>query len=441
MTTDGRTRGTLSVRQAAFIGVASMVGAGIFSLLGAAGEVAGSAVWVSFVLAGAVAVLQGYSFAKIGSRYPSAGGLLEYVVRGFGNGHVTGVIAWLVLAVNAIITAMVAVSFGSYASAAVGAEDTMWMTKAFAALLILAMATLNAFGSQAVARVQSVVVVVVIGILSVFAVATLANADFALLAPSGYPPVGDIVASVALTFFAFLGFGVITFTAAQLADPPRQLPRAVYLALGIATTIYVAVALGVFGTLTTDEVIASGGTALAVAAEPVLGQAGYTLMTVTALFATAGATNAGLYPAAGLCEHLASIGQFPPFMARRFGGRAPAGLIITAAAAIVLAVGFDLNAIASIGSAVALVVFTLIGVGHLRIRSETGASAAILVLGILSAAVVLLMFLPTLAEEPATVVAIVYILVQSIVLDLLWKRARDSRADRAPSQGSTGETP
>ena len=441
MTTDERTRGTLSVRQAAFIGVASMVGAGIFSLLGAAGEVAGSAVWVSFVLAGAVAVLQGYSFAKIGSRYPSAGGLLEYVVRGFGNGHVTGVIAWLVLAVNAIITAMVAVSFGSYASAALGAEDTLWMTKAFAALLILAMTTLNAFGSQAVARVQSVVVVVVIGILSVFAVATLANADFALLAPSGYPPVGDIVASVALTFFAFLGFGVITFTAAQLADPPRQLPRAVFLALGIATAIYVAVALGVFGTLTTDEVIASGGTALAVAAEPVLGQAGYTLMTVTALFATAGATNAGLYPAAGLCEHLASIGQFPPFMARRLGGRAPAGLVVTAAASIILAVGFDLNAIASIGSAVALVIFTIIGAGHLRIRSETGASAVILVLGILSAAVVLLMFLPTLAEEPATAIAIVFILVQSIVLDLLWKRARDSRADGAPSQGSTGETP
>lgn len=441
MTTDERTRGTLSVRQAAFIGVASMVGAGIFSLLGAAGEVAGSAVWVSFVLAGAVAVLQGYSFAKIGSRYPSAGGLLEYVVRGFGNGHVTGVIAWLVLAVNAIITAMVAVSFGSYASAALGAEDTLWMTKAFAALLILAMTTLNAFGSQAVARVQSVVVVVVIGILSVFAVATLANADFALLAPSGYPPVGDIVASVALTFFAFLGFGVITFTAAQLADPPRQLPRAVFLALGIATAIYVAVALGVFGTLTTDEVIASGGTALAVAAEPVLGQAGYTLMTVTALFATAGATNAGLYPAAGLCEHLATIGQFPPFMARRLGGRAPAGLVVTAAASIILAVGFDLNAIASIGSAVALVIFTIIGAGHLRIRSETGASAVILVLGILSAAVVLLMFLPTLAEEPATAIAIVFILVQSIVLDLLWKRARDSRADGAPSQGSTGETP
>src|SRR5689334_16313648 len=69
----------LSVRQAAFIGVGAMVGAGIFALLGAAGEVAGAAVWLSFLIAGFVAVVQGYSFAKLGARYPSAGGLLEYV--------------------------------------------------------------------------------------------------------------------------------------------------------------------------------------------------------------------------------------------------------------------------------------------------------------------------------------------------------------------------
>jgi amino acid transporter len=69
----------LSMREAAFIGVGSMVGAGIFALLGAAGAVAGAAVWVSFLLAGGVAILQGYSFAKLGARYPSAGGLLEYV--------------------------------------------------------------------------------------------------------------------------------------------------------------------------------------------------------------------------------------------------------------------------------------------------------------------------------------------------------------------------
>ena len=436
MTSDAPKRGTLSVRQAAFIGVASMVGAGIFSLLGAAGEVAGSAVWLSFLAAGAVALLQGYSFAKIGARYPSAGGLLEYVVRGYGNGHITGIIAWLVLAVNAVITAMVAVSFGSYASSAIGAGDPAFTTKLFAVLLIAVMSGLNALGSQAVARVQSVVVVVVIGILSVFAVATLTNADVAMLAPSGYPALGDIVASVALTFFAFLGFGVITFTAAELADPPRQLPRAVYLAIGIATVIYVAVALGVFGTLTVDEVIASGGTALAVAAEPVLGQAGFWMMTVTALFATAGATNAGLFPAGGLSEHLVSIGQFPPFLARRLGGRMPAGLAVTAVASAVLAAGFDLNAIASIGSVVALVIFAFIGVGHLRIRRETGANGLILGLGVLSAVVVLVMFVPTLVEEPLTVVALVVVLAQSAILDFLWKRSRDAHPPVSPASAS-----
>ena len=424
---------SLSVRQAAFIGVGAMVGAGIFSLLGAAGEVAGSAVWVSFLIAGAVAILQGYSFAKFGARYPSAGGLLEYVVRGYGDGHITGIIAWLLLFANAIITGMVAVSFGSYASEAF-ADGTEGWSKVFAVVVVLAMTVLNVVGTRAVARAQTVVVVVVIGILSIFAVSTLANLDPDLLRISDYPPLKDIVASVALTFFAFLGFGVVTFTAKDLADPAHQLPSAIYLALGIATVIYVAVALGVFGTLTVDEVIESGGTAIAVAAEPTLGRAGYWMMTVTALFATTGATNAGLYPAAGLAEAMAGSGQFPPVLGRRFGGRAPAGILLTAAIAIVLAVGFDLSAIASIGSAIALLVFTMVSIGHLRVRAETGASLVVLALAILSTVVVLATFVTTtLVEEPATAITLAAILVVSVGIDLGWKRDRSRRMPAGPA--------
>jgi amino acid transporter len=206
----------------------------------------------------------------------------------------------------------------------------------------------------------------------------------------------------------------------------------VYLALGIATVVYVAVALGVFGTLAVDEVIESGGTALAVAAEPVLGTAGYWLMSVTALFATAGATNAGLYPAAGLCEQMATTGQFPPLLGRRFGGRAPAGILVTAAVAIVLAIGFDLTSIASIGSAIALVVFTLVTAGHLRVRAETGARASVLVLAIVATVVVLVTFaFTTLVDEPATAVALAVILLLSIALDVGWKRTRDARTASA----------
>jgi amino acid transporter len=426
----------LTVRQAAFIGVGAMVGAGIFALLGAAGEVAGSAVWVSFLIAGVIAGLQGYSFAKLGARYPSAGGMLEYVAKGFGDGHFTGITSWLTYSANAIVTAMVAVSFGSYASALFAGENKVW-AKVFAALIIIVMTVVNIVGSKLVARAQTVIVFVVLGILTFFAVVTLVNMNPSLLAPSGYPPLRDIISSVALTFFAFLGFGIITFTAKDLAKPARQLPRAMYLALGIATVIYIAIALGVFGTLTVDKVISSGGTALAVAAEPTLGKAGYWLMSVTALFATAGATNAGLYPAAGLSERLAETRQFPPLMARKLGGRVSAGLLIEAAACLILAVVFKLDAIASIGSAVALLIFTLITAAHFRVRSKTGASAAVLTVAIVAAGGVLLTFVfTTLIHEPASMVTLGVILVLSAGLDFGWKRVRSDRT--AQVQVGTG---
>lgn len=429
--TEPETRSYISWPQAAFIGVAAMVGAGIFSLLGAAGEVAGAAVWLSFALAGIIAGIQGYSFAKLGARYPSAAGLLEYVRQGFGDGHFTGIAAWMTYSVNTIVTAMVAVSFGSYASAMFANESKVW-AKVFAALIVLIMVGVNIMGSTLVARAQSVIVFIVIGILAVFAVVTIANMDSSLLAPSGYPPLREIFSSVALTFFAFLGFGIVTFTAKDLREPSRELPRAMYLALGIATVIYIAVSLGVFGTLTVEKVIASGGTALAVAAEPSLGQAGYWLMSVTGLFATAGATNGGLYPAAGLCEQLSSSGQFPPLMGRRLRGRVPVGLLITAAGAVVLAVGFSLTAIASIGSAAALLIFFLVTVGHFRVRSETGARVSVLVLGVVTTGLAFLTFVfTTLIGEPASAVTLVVILLLSFSLDFGWKRRRDAAGTKA----------
>ena len=289
------------------------------------------------------------------------------------------------------------------------------------------MTALNIVGSEAVAKVQTVIVYVVLGILTLFAISTLANLDPDLLDPSGYPDFADIVSGVALTFFAFLGFGVVTFTAKDLPDPAHQLPRAMYLSLGIATVIYVAVALGVFGTLSVEEVISAGPTALAVAAEPTLGRAGYWLMTVTGLFATTGATNAGLYPAAGLCEHMVGKAQFPPLLGRRFAGRAPAGLLLTALIAIVLAAFFDLSSIASIGSAIALMVFTLVSVAHVRARGETGANLALLVTAIGATVSVLVAFaLTTLVDEPGTAVAIVVITAVSVGLDLATKRRRPS---------------
>ena len=76
----------ISVLGAAFLGLGAMVGAGIFALLGQAGAVAGSAVWLSFLIAGVIALLLGYTVAKLGVRYPSSGGIVTYLVKGFGTG-------------------------------------------------------------------------------------------------------------------------------------------------------------------------------------------------------------------------------------------------------------------------------------------------------------------------------------------------------------------
>jgi L-asparagine transporter-like permease len=157
------------------------------------------------------------------------------------------------------------------------------------------------------------------------------------------------------------------------------------------------------------------------------------MMSVTALFATAGATNAGLYPATGLAGQMAEVGQFPPLMGRLVGGRASMGLLVTAVSAVIMAVFFDLNAIASIGSAVALVVFALVTWGHIRIRGETGARLPMLILAELTTGVVLVAFtFTTLVHEPGTAVALVAILLLSLILDLGWKRRRDSERGSEP---------
>lgn len=146
------------------------------------------------------------------------------------------------------------------------------------------------------------------------------------------------------------------------------------------------------------------------------------MMSITALFATAGATNAGLYPATGLADELTADGQFRPLMGAR-SGRLPNGLLLTAIGSVGLVLFFSLSAVASIGSAIALVVFALITAGHIRVRRETGAQIWLLLLGVLSSGIVLLAFdFTTLVEEPGTAITMVVVLILSILFDFLWKR-------------------
>jgi amino acid transporter len=426
----------VSVRGAAFLGIGAMVGAGIFALLGEAGAVAGAAVWLSFLLAGVVSALLGYMVVKLGVKYPSSGGLIAYLLQGFGNGRLVGIASWLgYFAAIVIVCSMVAVSFGSYATSLfIGDDAGAGWDNLFTTGIVLAMVGINIVGAKFVDRAQSLIVVLLLGTFAVFSAVTLADIDLDLLAFSGYPPFSDIIASVALTFFAYLGFSVITFSVGDLRDPEHELPKALYLALGVTTLTYVLISLGVFGTLTVDEVIGYGETAIAEAARPALGDAGFTIMAIAALLATSSSVNATLYASGGLTAMLAEVGQFPTFFGRSSRLGAHAGLLVTAAIVLVVSNLVDLSAIASVGSACSLLIFLLVGIAAFKLRAETGSSVAIILLAIAATAVVLVFFgIDTLRNEPETFVAIVLIAGLAVVLDLVWKRARkEPPASSAP---------
>jgi amino acid transporter len=417
----------MTVRGAALLGVGAMVGAGIFALLGEAGAVAGAAAWISFLLAGIVSVLIGYNVVKLGVRYPSSGGLFEYLLQGFGNGRLLGIAAWLgYMSAVLIVCSMCAVSFGDYAvSLFVSDGGADWWDNVFTTAIVVAMALVVVVGPQLVAKAQSLIVFVMVGILAVFVAVTLPSIDLDKLAFRGYPPVSDIVASVALTFFADLGFSVITFAAGDMRDPAKDLPKAMNRALGVTTIVYVLVAVSVFGTLTVAQVVQYGPTAIAEAGRPALGDAGFTMIAVAAMVGMAGSVVATLYASSGLTGMLSDVGQFPPFFGRGSRLGAKSGVLISAAVVLLVANTVDLSAIASVGSACSLMIFVLVGVAGYRLRSLTGGSAAIILLGVAVTLVVLAFFaVDTFRNAPQTFTAIVVIAALAVGLDLVWKRAR-----------------
>ena len=182
------------------------------------------------------------------------------------------------------------------------------------------------------------------------------------------------------------------------------------------------------------QVVEYGETAIAEAARPALGDAGYTIMAIAAMLSTAGATNATLYASGNLTGMLAKEGLFPPFFGAGPRRGLPRGLILTAAVVLVVANTVDRSAIASVGSATALVIFLLVGGAGFRRRHDTGSNTVIVLLAIAVTAIVLAFFaVDTLDSSPETFVAIIAIAVLAVVLDAVWTRARD-RGGSAPDQ-------
>lgn len=429
---------TVSFWSAVAMGIGAMVGAGIFALLGEAGAIAGSAVWISFLIGGGIAVLSGYSMGRLGARYPTAGGVVEYLVQSFGVGRFSGAMSIMMYIAAIVAVSLVARTFGTYAHALVGAGSPAWLVEVFAAVIVLAFMFVNLEGARSMTRLENVIVLVKMVVLVGFAVIGIAYLSPERLAPSTYPPVLKIFYSVAVTFFAYEGFRIVTNAAEDMPDPERTLPRAIMTAIALVMIVYVAIAIGVFGNLPPDRVLAAKEFALAEAARPILGALGFKVVAISALFATASAINASLYAVTNVTYRLAKLGELPAALAEPIG-HSREGLVVSSALIIALAVFFDLSAIASIGAISMLIIHLVVHVGHLRLVHETRASPLLVSLAVLAnAAAIILCCYSLVYASPLLLVWIASFFVLAFATEFILKHLTDRNVlARSDGRGTT----
>ena len=367
---------------AIFLGIGSMVGAGIFIVIGQAGAIAGSFVIVSFFIAGIIALLCGYSLSKLAIRYPSRGGIIEYLVQSYKEGFFSGALGVLFYISQLVALAAVAKSFGTYGATYMQGGVTPFNVNLFALSILLIFVLINLAGASFVARSESVIVVIKLGALLIFTVSALFFINPQNFSLSDTPKVINVFFALGLTFFAFQGFSVITNSVEDMKDPSKIMLKSMVLAIILVGILYIAVSIAVFGNLSLDNVIKSKDFALAEAAKPVFGELGFKIMAATALLATASAINATLYAVTQISYTLAKDGDLPEIYERHIFHNSE-GLIVSALLIVPMIIFLNLGEIASIAAIVVLLIQGFTHTGHLFKLKETKANPILVVLATL----------------------------------------------------------
>jgi amino acid transporter len=415
--------GQIGLVAAVSIGIGGMVGAGIFSILGVVAQAAGNAMWVAFLVGGVVALLSTYSYAKLGAVFPSAGGAVHFLVKGFGDGVLTGGLNLFMWAGYIISLALYATAFGSYAATFITATPSPLLLKSLAVGSVLALTLVNAFGARMMGRGETFIVAVKLAILVLFAAVGLFFITPGNLSPVLWPETASILFGAGVLFIGYEGFGLVTNAAADMRNPRVMLPRALYTAVILVIVLYLVVAITVTGNLSNAQIAQAKDYALAEAAKPFLGEFGFRLIAIAALFSTASAINATLFGSANVCYMIARDGELPVGLSRTAWKQATGGLILTAALVILVTLLFDLSGIAMMGSAAFLLVYAAVNAGHLRVLKQTGASAVVVWLSLITCLVMFAVLgVYTWQQQPAAIAALVLIAAASFIVEALYRR-------------------
>ena len=373
--TDNKSMGIYS---ATSIGIGAMVGAGIFSIFGTAVQISGNAVYVSFIIAGLIALLITYSFAKMGVRYPSAGGPVEFILKGLGDGILSGGLNLLLWVSYVFALSLYAKGFSYYAVTFLPPGSSQIWTNVFATSIILIFTIINFVGSKAVGKSELFIVIIKICILFLFAVAGILYMNPENLARSSWPAPKNIFYGAGMVFLAYQGFNLITNAAEDMENPEKILPKALYLSVFIVILIYVSVSFAVIGNLSILQIENAKDYVLAAAAKPFFGNSGFRIMALAALFSTSSAINASLYGGANVSYLLAKDGELPSFFERKVWKKGTEGLFITSSLVILCANFLQLEGIGMLSSTANLIIYVAVNVSHLRLLKETGAKPSLI---------------------------------------------------------------
>jgi amino acid transporter len=350
--------------------VGGMVGGGIFSTLGVVIEIAGAWAWLSFVAAGLIALIAGYSYVRLAEHYGEGGGAFTFLRELHAEGF-AGSLSWVLLVGYVLTNAVYAFTFGQYLGHVAGLGP--WFPRVAAVAIVALFVGVNLRGVGEAGGVEVFLVWFKLFVLVALAAFGIAQWQPAMLS-RGVPEagLGAALFGAASVFMAYEGFQLLTYDYDDIRDPKKTLPRAVLSAVVVVAAVYVLVALGTAMLIGADRIVEEAEVALAVAGQQALGTAGLVMVTVAAAFSTGSAINSTLFATARLAHEVAKDGELPAALDPRTEAGIPDRAVIGlgALAALLAAVG----TLATLVEAASLAfLFTFTVVCGLAFRERAGA--------------------------------------------------------------------
>lgn len=362
-------RRVLSLPLITFYGLGTILGAGIYVLVGKIAGIAGLYAPIAFLIAAAVAALSGFSYAELSSRYPHAGGEAIYIQQGLGIRALSTLVGLLVAAAGLVSAATIAHGFVGYLAVFVELPAPLVIVA-----VVLALGGLAIWGIlESAWAAATATIVEIAGLVLVIAVAAPSLETLPARWPELLPPAdagvwSGIMLGAFLAFYAFIGFEDMANVAEEVRDPTRNLPRAILLALALATALYLLVTLVAVLSLPPVQLAASAAP-LALIFETATGHPP-TLIAVIGLFAVVNGALIQIIMAARMLYGMGRAGWIPGMFAQ-VGMRTGTPVVATVAAAsgvLLFALALPLAALAKVTSAMVLVVFALVNLALIRIK-------------------------------------------------------------------------